>query len=190
MTDVMEIDYGPLRELIGNWRGNRGRDVAPEPDGIDVEAYRETLTFAPAGEVENAESQKLSMLRYHQAVFRESTGEQFHDESGYWLWEQGTDNIMCCFTIPRGMAVLAGGRDTGEGTGDGRRILTVEADEHHPQWGIVQSPFLQRQARTLRFRRTLTFGEGRLSYEQNTVLDIYGRQFDHTDANELIPEGG
>lgn len=75
MTDVMDIDYGPLTELIGVWSGNRGRDVAPEPDGIEVEAFREALTITAAGEVRNADSQRLSILRYHQAVFRESDGE-------------------------------------------------------------------------------------------------------------------
>lgn len=95
---------------------------------------------------------------------------------------------MCSFTIPRGMAVLAGGRYNGEKTGDGRTIITVEADEHDPAWSIVQSPFLQHNARTRRFRRTFTFGSGRLAYEQNTVLDIYGKTFDHTDADELVRE--
>ena len=33
MTNPKPIDYGPLAALIGTWRGDRGMDVAPDPDG-------------------------------------------------------------------------------------------------------------------------------------------------------------
>ncbi len=30
------INYGPLRGLIGNWKGDNGIDIAPEPEGAET----------------------------------------------------------------------------------------------------------------------------------------------------------
>jgi hypothetical protein len=40
-------------------------------------------------------------------------------------------------------------------------------------------------ARTLEFRHKLTLGGDRLTYSEATVVNIYGRTFEHTDQNEL-----
>ena len=38
MTTVIDgVDYGPLHQLIGSWRGEKGLDVSPEQDGEDKE---------------------------------------------------------------------------------------------------------------------------------------------------------
>lgn len=52
MTETPEIDQGPLTGRIGTWEGDKGLDVAPEP----------------AGQVTNADSEVLSVVRYHQVV--------------------------------------------------------------------------------------------------------------------------
>ena len=54
-----------------------------------------------------------------------------------------------------------------------------------PNWGIVQSPFMRDQARTVRFQHDVTIDGDTLAYAETTFLEIYGRSFDHTDANEL-----
>ena len=36
MSNIMDIDYGPLIELIGIWKGDKGIDVAPELDGTEI----------------------------------------------------------------------------------------------------------------------------------------------------------
>ena len=59
------IDYGPLQGLIGTWSGDQGLDISPEPDGIEENPYYETLAFEAAGDMTNAESQTLSIVRYH-----------------------------------------------------------------------------------------------------------------------------
>ena len=41
------------------------------------------------------------------------------------------------------------------------------------------------KARTLEFRHRVTLSGDTLRYEETTVLEIYGKRFDHTDANEL-----
>ena len=86
----MAIDYGPLRGLIGSWKGDKGLDVAPEPDGTEENPYWETLDFEAIGDVTNAESQTLTVLRYQQVVRRKSNDEIFHDQCGYWMWDAAT----------------------------------------------------------------------------------------------------
>ena len=39
------VDYGPLSKLIGVWKGDKGMDIAPEPDGTEENPYYETITF-------------------------------------------------------------------------------------------------------------------------------------------------
>jgi len=45
---------------------------------------------------------------------------------------------------------------------------------------------MQKTARTTEFRHKLTLKDDRLSYSETTVLEIYGKTFEHTDQNELI----
>ena len=40
-------------------------------------------------------------------------------------------------------------------------------------------------ASTIAFNRVLSVSDDRLHYTQTTVVDIYGRRFDHTDENTL-----
>ena len=40
-----DIDYGPMQQLIGTWRGQGGLDIAPEPDGSENNPYYETIIF-------------------------------------------------------------------------------------------------------------------------------------------------
>jgi hypothetical protein len=182
----MKIDYGPLSGLIGNWRGNQGMDISPEPDGTEENPYYETIDFEAAGDVENAESQKLAIVRYHQIVRRKSNDEVFHDQVGYWLWEAESGTIIQTVTIPRGVSVIAGGRPDGGAKGSASIVLEVAAKLGDPDWGIVQSPFMRDNASTVAFRHRVTIDGDRLSYAETTSLEIYGRQFEHTDENELV----
>ena len=185
MSNDQEIDYGPLQGLIGIWKGDKGVDVAPEPDGTENNPYYETITFTAAGDVTNAESQVLAAVHYHQIVRRKSNDQVFHDETGYWMWDAAQKIVMHSLVIPRAVGVLAGGTYTGE-TGEGRRVvLEVAAAEDDDDWSIVQSPFMRDNARTTAFHHKLTVGQGTLSYSETTTVDIYGRVFEHTDENEL-----
>jgi len=47
-------------------------DISPGPDGQEENPYFETIIFAAAGEVKNAEEQVLAIVRYHQVVQRKS----------------------------------------------------------------------------------------------------------------------
>lgn len=186
---MVEVDYGPLQGLIGEWRGDRGLDKAPEKvtdteDDLVHEPYHEQLVFEAAGLVGNAGEQTLSILRYRQQVFRNSTGEQFHDEQGYWLWDNDRELVMHSLLIPRGLSLVAGGscRRAELGT-----LLEFEvmAEAGHSEWAIAQSPFLQEKAKTTRFEKKMSVDGNELHYFQTTFLDIYGRKVAHTDENRL-----
>jgi hypothetical protein len=184
------INYGPLTGLIGTWQGDKGIDLAPEPDGEESHPYYETLTFEAAGDVTNAGKQTLAALRYHQVVQRKIDDAVFHDETGYWMWDSDSNTIMHSLTIPRGLALLAGGPGPEHG-GDGAVHteaikLEVAAKTDDPDWSIVQSPFMRDNAKTLAFSHKITLEQDRLCYSETTTLDIYGRIFEHTDQNELL----
>ena len=36
MSDDANVDYGPLAGLIGSWSGDKGTDIAPDPDGTET----------------------------------------------------------------------------------------------------------------------------------------------------------
>ncbi len=176
-------DYGPLRALIGHWRGDKGQDIAPEPDGPETSAYHESLQFEACGDVTNAESQTLAALRYHQLVTRQRDGKVFHNETGYWLWDAERELVMQTLTIPRGVSLVAGGTVTSGS--DGSYTLNVAASDGDPQWGIVQAPFMQDNARTQSFQHWITVNGDQLSYGETMLIDIYGKRFEHSDSNRL-----
>lgn len=177
------VDYGPLAGLIGTWKGDKGMDVSPEPDGTEENPYYETIEFEAAGDVTNAEQQSLAIVRYHQVVTRKSNDEVFHDEVGYWLWDSAAQLIMHSLAIPRAVTLVAGGSYTDDPKAD-PVVLEVRAADGE-EWGISQSPFMRDKARTVEFRHRVSISGDGLSYQETTVLDIYGKRFDHTDANQL-----
>jgi len=184
-TIIEGVDYGPLARLVGTWEGDKGMDTAPEPDGSEENPYYERLCFEVVGDVENAESQTLAVLRYHQVVRRKSNDEVFHDETGYWMWDSATGIVMHALSIPRGVCLLAGGKSEKPHTADASVTLEVEAAVGDERWGIVQSPFMQEKARTVEFRHRIFVSGNTLSYDETTLLEIYGRSFEHRDRNEL-----
>ena len=181
----MAVDYGPLTGLIGNWKGDKGMDVAPAPDGSEENPYWETLSFDAIGDVTNAESQTLAVLRYHQVVRRKSNDEIFHDQTGYWMWDAATQTVAHSLAIPRAVALVAGGRYEAPADASGPVVLEVAAKLGDADWGIAQSPFMRDEAKTVEFRYRATLEGDRLHYAETTVLEIYGNRFDHTDENEL-----
>jgi len=180
----MTIDYGPLTGLIGAWEGDKGMDIAPEPDGTEENPFYESIVFEDAGDVENFESQLLTIVRYHQVVRRKSNDEVFHDQVGYWLWDAEARVVMQTLTIPRGVSLTAGGTAEGDGK-SAPVVLSVRAALGDEDWGISQSPVMRDNASTLAFVHRLTIDGDDISYAETTTLEIYGRRFEHTDANVL-----
>ena len=186
MTEINGINYGPLEGLVGVWKGDKGRDVAPDPDGIENNPYYETIIFSAVGDVTNAESQELVAVHYHQVVKRKSDNEVFHNETGYWMWDAAAGVIMHSLTIPRAVSVLAGGKHNGEKDVDGSIILEVSASIDDADWQIIQSPFMKKNAKTTKFSHRISLSDAILSYNETTIVEIYGKVFEHTDENELV----
>jgi len=182
---MSDIDYGPLKGLIGTWKGDKGIDVVPEPEGSETNLYHETITYTAIGDVTNAESQVLAVVHYLQIVQRKSNNEVFHHETGYWMWDERSKTIMHSLVIPRAVCVLAGAKYAGEKDSEGRVLIEVTAGIEDKNWHITQSPFMKENAKTTAFRHKIAVGNGKLSYSETTFLDIYGKSFDHTDQNEL-----
>lgn len=181
-TVIDGVDYGPLAVLIGEWKGDKGVDRAPEPEGEERNPFYETILYEACGDVDNAEEQNLAVLRYHQVVSRKSNDQVFHNETGYWSYDAKTGVICQSLTIPRGFALLAGGKAEEK---DGETIFEVEAVSGDKDWGIVESPFLRDNAHTKRFTHTVKVKGDEMSYSETTFLDIYGRSYDHIDVNRL-----
>jgi hypothetical protein len=185
-TIIDGIDYGPLAALIGVWKGDKGVDRSPEPDGEERNPFYETIIFEAAGDVTNAEQQTLSVVRYHQVVSRKSNDEVFHDQVGYWLWDPADDSIVETFTIPRGVAVVAGGSLARPASLDQELVFEVNADAASRECGIVQAPFMFKQAKTTAFTHTLTVKGDEMQYSEITYLDIYDKTaYEHKDVNTL-----
>jgi len=180
--EIDGLDYGPLYHLAGSWSGDKGVDVAPEPDGEERSPYYESIVFEPIGDVTNADSQVLVALRYHQVVSRKSNDEVFHNETGYWMWDAEQQLVMQTLTIARGVCLVAGGSVAVSGE---EVVIRVHAARSDANWPIIESPFMRDNASTISFDRTLNVAGDTLRYEELTVVDIYGKRFDHTDENTL-----
>ena len=178
MSDA--LDLGPLAALVGTWYGDRGTDIAPEPDGDATSAFYETITFDTPGDVDNAETQDLVFVRYRQVVQRKSNDKIFHNESGYLIWDAEQQLLMQSLTIPRGLALVAGG--SAEVSDEGVRLQVRAGDA---DWPIAESPFMRDNAHTQAFEHTIEVRGDVLSYREQTDVDIYGKRFVHTDENTL-----
>jgi len=180
---ITNSELGPLVVLLGKWQGESGEDIAPEPDGIEENAYYETLEFKAVPDVENAEEQTLTTLQYEQLVRRKTNDKVLHHQVGYWTWDAEAEVVCNSFTIARRVAVLAGG--TIEKSNQ-QTTFSVSAKKGNASWGIIEAEFMSKKASTTSFNQTLTVEGDILSYQQTILVDIYGtKQFEHTDENTL-----
>ncbi len=180
-----KIKANPLIGLIGTWQGDKGLDLAPKPEVDESNPYYETLIFEAVDiDIENAGDQELIAIRYHQEVREKANDEVSHSETGFWIWNKNDDTIICAFSIPRGVSLLAGGGF--KKSSDGEIIFNVLAEINDPHWGIVQSPFMMKKAKTTSFKREFKLKGDTLTYFQESALEIYDKKFNHTDENVLV----
>ncbi len=178
------VDYGPLAAFVGVWEGNKGLDISPEEDGTEERnPYFETITITEAGDLKNAGKQHLVMLAYHQVVTRKSNNQVFHDEVGYLIWDEERNTMIRSYTIPRAVAVVAGGTFTK--SDDGKTTIEVSAALEGSDWDIAQSPYMKENAKTTAFESKMVVEGDRMDFYQKMTLEIYGKTFDHTDDSVL-----
>jgi len=175
-------NLGPLARLAGVWESDRGVDIAPKAQGPEQRPFREIIRMDPIDPQANG-PQLLYGLRYHIHINTDEEAITFHDQVGYWHYEPATGLIMQSLTIPRGQAVLAGGKASPDG-----KTITVEARRGDTSFGICSSPFLEEAFRTDYYRLDITFNDdGSWSYVSRTDLAIRGKTpaFNHKDTNTL-----
>jgi len=180
-----DINYGPLEQLIGTWKGDKGIDIAPKPNGSENNPYFETITFEAMGEVSNAGAQTLAVLHYKQMVQRKENDDVFHHQVGYWSWDSVTGVISHSFTIPRGVSIVACGKVLDDEDFPNTTVIQVSAENTGFDGGIAQSSFMQKKANTNSFSQTFKIEADTLIYSQTMALDIYQKTFEHTDNNTL-----
>jgi len=178
-----KVDYGPLELLIGTWKGELGSDRVPKTYGEKTNLFRETTVFEGVGQTENIDKEILRNVRYVTQIQRINDGKMIHDQVGYYSWIPASDKIMHSFTIPRGMAVVAGGDYTqNQGGYDLKISLTAKPDG---EWPIVQSEFLKKNSRVTGFEMELTIKGDELSYMEHSYMHVFDKDFDHLDQNRL-----
>jgi hypothetical protein len=178
-------EWGPLARLAGVWEGDQGEDVAysNEKGEIALTPYREHTELKPFGPVENG-SQILYGLDYRMAAWRGTEENPFHTEVGYWLWDATDGQVMRCFLIPRGSALIAGASVAADAT-----TYTMASDIGSETYGILSNNFLAAQARTVHYEVAIDLSEdGRFAYEEVSLIE-HGKlneHLSHTDRNTLL----
>lgn len=177
---------GPLVPLVGEWEGNVGVDLSyhNKEDETAETGYFEKAWFKPIPVVENGK-QTMQGLNYGMTAWRhgEEAMDPFHDEVGYLLWEAATGQVLRCFAVPRGIAILAGG--TAKPTD---KALTFKAEPGSPTYGLVQNKYLIERAALGTFVSKFSFNDdGSFSYTSDLVLKLAatGKEMHHTDRNTL-----
>jgi hypothetical protein len=177
---------GPLTPLVGEWEGDVGVDSSyhNKDDETTETGYFERAWFKPIPIVENG-NQTMEGLNYAMTAWRhgEEAMDPFHDETGYLLWDKVNGQVIRCFAVPRGLAILAGSdagpRDTS---------LTFTATPGSDGYGLCQNKYLLQRARAMTFESTFTFNaDGTFGYTSTLVLKLAatGDEMHHTDRNTL-----
>ena len=183
MTQETMENLGPPAALVGIWEGDKGDDIAPSDDrGTERNLFRERMTFEPTGLVENHE-QKLYGLRYSTVAFRLGEEAAFHEELGYWLWDARARQVMRCFLVPRGVAVIAGGTVEPDA-----KTFELFAQVGSHTYGICSNEFLDKEFKTVRYELRITIHDANsFSYDEDTQLKMKGRDeiFHHRDKNTV-----
>lgn len=177
---------GPLTPLVGDWEGDVGVDFSyhNKDDETGQTRYFERASFRPIPIVENGE-QVMWGLNYGMTAWRhgEEAMDPFHDEVGYLLWEKATGQVMRCFAVPRGIALLAGGT-----AGPRDKSITFTAEPGELAYGLCQNKHLLERATLGTFTSTFTFNDdGTFTYTSDLFLKLSatGQDMHHTDTNIL-----
>ncbi|MEO6886669.1 MAG: FABP family protein [Jatrophihabitantaceae bacterium] len=177
---------GPLTPLVGEWEGNVGVDSSyHNKDDETVETgYFERAWFKPIPVVENGQ-QSIEGLNYEMTAWRhgEEAMDPFHDEVGYLLWDKANGQVIRCFAVPRGLAILAG-----SDAGPRDKVLKFIAEPGSSSYGMCQNKYLMERARCTAFQSTFTLNDDEtFSYVSDLALTLAatGTDMHHTDRNTL-----
>ncbi|MCK8070060.1 heme-binding beta-barrel domain-containing protein [Vibrio sp. 1CM23M] len=177
------MDFGPLAKLVGTWKSveTGGVDISPGQEGTEVgkggpavTPFYEVMTFEVAADATNASDQYLVALYYKQEVFRKADDSKFHDQRGYFIYDQKNQVVYNSYCVPRTTCVTAEGP-----AGD---TMTLVASKR----GIAESEYMTDNATTTGFTMNISISDDTLTYSQTTGLEIYDNAFAHTDSSTLV----
>jgi hypothetical protein len=179
---------GPLAGLAGTWEGSKGLDVSYHnvEKEIGDTPYRERVTLAPFGPVDNG-PQQLFGLDYRMAAWRGDEEDPFHTEVGYWLWDAARGEIYRCIMVPRATVVLSVGPASADS-----KSFTLHSTLGSKTNGVLENPHLSQHASTTKFEITITVGDDEWSYDETTTVKVsaLGKEIAHTDRNTLTRVAG
>ena len=145
-------NLGPLRTMAGTWIGTRrARTPTRSSREPKADAYVEHYQLTPIDAQTNG-PQLFYGMHYHTRITKPGEVEAFHDQTGYWLWEPATGNIVFTLAIPRGQVAMAGGTAAPDAVhlrGHGARSGTRTS-------ASSRSPFLDYGFHTVSFTMTVT----------------------------------
>ena len=182
MSDEIIAKLGPLAPLAGIWQSDAGVDTSRIHGNKTVTKFRERIVFDPLGPVNNG-PQELYGLRYSTTCWRLGEEDAFHEEVGYWLWDEGRKQVIRSFLIPRGVALMAGAYVEPDS-----KSFRLEAEAGAPSYGILSNRYLDDSYKTKRYCLEVNINDdGSFSYWEDTELWIPIDQeiFHHTDENTL-----
>jgi hypothetical protein len=182
MSDEIIENLGPLASLAGTWEGDAGIDFSRIHSEEKETKYRERTVFEPLGPVNNG-PQSLYGLRYSMTAWGLDEENPFHEELGYWLWDEDRKQVLRCFMVPRGVLINAGGDAEASS-----REFHLSAELGSVTYGILSNQYLDASYKTMKYSLDVAIlGDGRFSYEEDTHLwiPINERIFHHTDRNTL-----
>ncbi len=182
-STINGMDFGPLAKLVGTWKSveTGGVDISPGQEGTEVgkggpavTPFYEVMTFEVAADATNASDQYLVALYYKQEVFRKADDSKFHDQRGYFIYDQKNLIVYNSYCVPRTTCVTAEGP-----AGD---TMTLVASKR----GIAESEYMTDNATTTGFTMNISISDDTLTYSQTTGLEIYDGAFAHTDSSTLV----
>ncbi len=182
MSDEIITKLGPLAALAGTWEGDKGIDVSRIHSKETETKYREKIIFEPLGPVTNG-PQVLYGLRYSMTAWRLGEDDGFHEELGYWLWDDGNKQVLRCFMVPRGVLINAGG----DAEVDSKNFH-LSAEVGSETYGILSNKYLDESYKTEKYTLdVIVHDDGKFSYKETTHLWIPVNEsiFFHTDENTL-----
>ncbi len=182
MSEEIIKNLGPLTALAGTWEGDAGIDVSRIRGEKKETPFREKIVFEPLGPVVNG-PQILYGLRYTMTAWRLGEDDAFHEELGYWLWDEGRKQVLRCFMVPRGVLINAGGAAETDS-----QDFHLSAEVGSETYGILSNQYLDSTYKTMKYTLDIRIENPEtFSYKEDTQLWIPVDQaiFHHTDQNTL-----
>ena len=126
-------------------------------------------------------------MRYHTKAWEEgehaSDDKPFHEEVGYFIWDEANQQVLKSFIVPRGISVNAGG-DANQDSAE----FTLTATLGSNTYGICSNKFLDEEFKTVRYDvKFERIDENTFKYDENTQIKIKGQNktCDHTERNTM-----